>query len=283
MSAFSFDSAGATFERDVLERSGEVPVLVDFWAAWCGPCRALTPTLEKLVAEHDGEFLLAKVNVDENQAIAARYGVRGIPNVKAFVDGRLVDEFTGALPESGVRRFLEAVLPSPSEKLRRAARAELGQGSPDAAEAKLRAAVELDAQNHAARVDLAELLVARQDFAGADEALAAVPDHRRDERAETLAAKIGFWKRGRSLADAAALQARAAAHPEDLDARLAYAERLVVDGHYRPALEALLEVIRGGGERRERARKSMVEVFRLAADEPELVADYRRRLASALY
>jgi putative thioredoxin len=283
MSAFSFDSAGATFERDVLERSGEVPVLVDFWAAWCGPCRALTPTLEKLVAEHDGEFLLAKVNVDENQAIAARYGVRGIPNVKAFVDGRLVDEFTGALPESGVRRFLEAVLPSPSEKLRRAARADMAQGRLDAGEAKLREAVGLDAENHAARVDLAELLVARQDFAGADEALAAVPDHRRDERAETLAAKIGFWKRGRSLADAAALQARAAAHPEDLDARLAYAERLVVDGHYRPALEALLEVIRGGGERRERARKSMVEVFRLAADEPELVADYRRRLASALY
>jgi putative thioredoxin len=101
MSAYSFDSVTATFEQDVLERSKAVPVLVDFWAPWCAPCRVLKPILEKLAVEYGGRFLLAKVNTDENPEIAGQYGVRGIPNVKAFVGGRLVDEFTGALPEVG--------------------------------------------------------------------------------------------------------------------------------------------------------------------------------------
>jgi putative thioredoxin len=280
----SFDSAAATFEQDVIEASRRVPVLVDFWAPWCGPCRALTPILERSVAAADGKFLLAKVNVDEHPELATRYGVRGIPNVKAFVDGRVVDEFTGALPESGVRRFLEAVLPSPAEQLRRAAQAELARGDFEAAEAKLREAIALDADNHAARTDLAELLVARQEFAGADAALAAVPEHRRDARAEKLAARIGVWKRGLRLPDAATLKARVAAHPDDLDGCLAYAERLVVDGDYRAGLEALLDVLRRDrGARRERARKAMVEVFGLASDQPELVDEYRRKLAGALY
>ena len=282
--SLSFDSATATFEHDVLEASRRVPVLVDFWAPWCGPCRALTPTLERVVAESGGKVLLAKVNIDEDLELATRYGVRGIPNVKAFVDGQVVNEFTGALPESGVRRFLEAVLPSPSEQLRHAARSELARGEFEAAEAKLREAVALDADNHGARTDLAELLVARQEFASADAALEAVPAHRRDERAEKLATRIDIWKRGQSLPDAATLKARVAAHPDDLDARLAYAERLVADGDYRAALEVLLDVVRRDrGERRERARKAMVEVFGLAADQPELVDEYRRKLSSALY
>lgn len=283
-SVSGFDSSTATFEQDVLEASRQVPVLVDFWAPWCGPCRALTPILERVVGESAGQLLLAKVNIDEHPELATRYGVRGIPNVKAFVDGRVVDEFTGALPESGVRRFLEVVLPSPSEKLRRAARIEIARGDFEAAEAKLREAVALDAENHGARTDLGELLVARQEFAGAEAALEAIPAHRRDERAEKLAARIGVWRRGQSLPDAASLRARVAAHPDDLDARLAYAERLVVDGDYRAGLEALLEVVRRDrGERRERARKLMVEGFGLASDQPELIDEYRRKLSSALY
>jgi putative thioredoxin len=280
----SFDSATATFAQDVLERSREVPVLVDFWAPWCGPCRALTPILERVVAESAGKVLLAKVNVDEHQELAARYGVRGIPNVKAFVDGQVVNEFTGALPESGVRRFLDAVLPSPSEKLRQAARSEVARGEFEAAEAQLREAVALDPENHHARTDLAELLVARQEFAGAEATLEAVPAHRRDDRAEKLATRIDVWKRGQSLPDVATLKARVDAHPDDLDARLAYAERLVADGDYRAGLEVLLEVVRRDrGERRERARQAMVQAFGLAADQPELVDAYRRQLSGALY
>jgi putative thioredoxin len=284
MSAFSFDSSTATFEQDVLEASSRTPVLVDFWAPWCGPCRALTPTLEKLAAEFDGRFRLAKVNTDEHPEVAGRYGVRGIPNVKAFVDGQLVNEFTGALPESAVRRFLGTVLPSVSETLRRGAQADLARGDSGAAEAKLREALGADPGNHGARVDLAELLVARRDFAGADQELEAVPAERRDDRAANLAARIGFARKGQGLPDQAVLRAAIDARPDDTEARLAYAERLAADGDYRGALDQMLEVVRRDrGDRRERARKAAVEVFGLAADRPDLVAEYRRKLASTLY
>ncbi|HSD42159.1 MAG TPA: tetratricopeptide repeat protein [Burkholderiales bacterium] len=284
MPAISFDSTTATFEQDVLERSKTVPVLVDFWAPWCAPCRALKPILEKLAVEYDGRFLLAKVNTDENPEIAGAYGVRGIPNVKAFVGGELADEFTGALPESGVRRFLEKLVPSPAEQLRRAAREALAQGDRATAEAQLREALEHDALNDAARIDLAELLVARDDYDGADAALAAMPEERRDERAAALAAKVALWKRGQSLPDLATLKASVDARPEDLGARLGYAERLAAEGQLRPALDELLEVVRRDrGERREHARKTIVTLFGMAGDQPDLVGEYRRRLAGVLY
>jgi putative thioredoxin len=284
MTAHSFDSTAADFAQEVLEVSKRTPVVVDFWAPWCEPCRALKPILEKLAAEFGGKFLLAKVNTDENPEIAERYGVRGIPNVKAFVDGKLASEFTGAQPESAVRRFLETVAPSPAETLRRGAQEDVAHGDFDVAETKLRQAIGLDAAADTARVDLAALLATRQDFAGAEAALAPIPEHRRDERAANLLTRIGLERKRTSLPDAATLKARIDAQPADLDARLAYAERLVADGVYRAALNELLEVVRRDrGDHRERARKAILEVFGLAAAEPELVSEYRRALASALY
>jgi putative thioredoxin len=284
MSAHSFDSTAADFDRDVVEASKRVPVVVDFWAPWCGPCRALKPILEKLAAEFEGKFRLAKVNTDENPEIAARYGVRGIPNVKAFVDGKLANEFTGAQPESAVRRFLATIVPSPAETLRRGAQADVAQGDFDVAEAKLRQAIALDAGSDAARVDLAALLAARKDLAGAEAELAAIPEHRRDERASRLLTRIGLERKRASLPDAATLKTRVDAQPVDLDARLAYAERLVADGDYRAGLDQLIEVVRRDrGERRDQARTAMLEVFGLAADQPDLVTEYRRQLAGALY
>jgi putative thioredoxin len=284
MTALSFDTTSATFGQDVLERSKTVPVLVDFWAPWCAPCRALKPILEKLAVEYDGKFALAKLNTDENPEIASEYGVRGIPNVKAFVDGALADEFTGALPESGVRAFLEGLIPSESDKLRVAAAAALARGDAPAAESALRQALALDPANDVAHVDLAQLLVARDDYAGADAELGAVPEEQRDERAAALAAKLALWKRGQSLPDLAALKAAVDARPDDLEARLGYADRLAADGRLRPALDVLIEVVRRDrGERRERARRTVLELFGLTTDQPDLVSEYRRKLAGVLY
>lgn len=284
MADYSYDTGTATFEHDVLDASGRAPVLVDFWAPWCGPCRALTPILEKLAEEYQGRFSLAKINTDEHPEIAAKFAVRGIPNVKAFVDGALVDEFVGALPESGVRQFIARILPGPVDILRREARAALAAGDFETAEAKLRQAVELEPESSETGIDLAELLVARQEFAEAEHYVEAVPEVLRDERTQQLAAKIAFWTKGKDLPDPAALRARVAADPAALAARRDLADRLVVEQDFGGALDELLEVVRRAeGAEREAAREAMVKVFTLAADQPDLVADYRRRLARALH
>jgi len=283
MTVNSYDTAAGSFEHDVLEASRRVPVLVDFWAPWCGPCRALTPILEKLAEEFQGKFLLAKIDTDANPEIAAQHGVRGIPNVKAFVDGRLVDEFVGALPESGVRQFIARVLPSPAAVLRKQAHDAVATGDFDTAESKLREALELAPGPSDIATDLAELLVARQAYAAAEPFVEAVPEELRDERMQRLAAKMAFWKKGQQLPDLGELRARVAAEPTALAARLDLADRLAIERDFRGALEELLEVVRlGEGAEREAARDAMVKVFTLAADQPELVADYRRKLARAL-
>jgi len=284
MNAYSFDTATDSFERDVLQASQKVPVLVDFWAPWCAPCRVLKPIMEKLAGEYQGKFLLAKVNSDEHPQLSARFGVRGIPNVKAFVDGKLADEFTGALPESGVRAFIDRLIPTPGEKLRRTARALVTQGDFDEAERHLRSALELEPANHALRLDLVELLLAKNSHAEADEVFSPIPERERDERADRLYSALALWKRSQQLPAIGELEAKLAANPDDLPSRLALGERLLADGRYEPALAALLEVVRKDrGALRTSARKLMVEVFNLAADQAELVSEYRKLLAGALY
>ena len=211
--------------------------------------------------------------------------MRGIPNVKGFVDGELVDEFTGALPESGVRGFIERLVPSASEKLRRAAAAAVARGEPvRCGSGAARGDSPSTPATPTARVDLAALLVARNDYAGAEVQLALVPEEQRDERAAAIAAKVALWRRGQSLPDLSTLKAALDAHPEDLDARLGYAERLAAEGRFRAALDELIEVVRRDrGEWRERARKTVVALFGVAADQPDLVGEYRRKLAGALY
>lgn len=282
MSQFSFDTTTATFAEDVIQTSHSVPVVVDFWAPWCGPCRVLKPILEKLATEFAGQFLLAKINTDEHPDVSVQYAVRGIPNVKAFVDGQVVSEFTGALPEAEVRQFIESVLPSPSERARRVAERELAEGAVDAAEARLREALELDERNDAARIDLAELLVGREAFEEAAGLLDELLPIHRDARVEQLEARIAVWRKAQELPEAAELAAHLDAAPDDPAARLAYAQRLVVDGQYSEALAEFLAIVeRDRGEFREQARQGMLEVFNVASD-AALIADYRRRLASAL-
>ena len=284
MNTHSFDTGTEAFEIDVLQASQKVLVLVDFWAPWCAPCRALTPILEKLAGEYQGRFLLAKVNSDEHPQLSARFGVRGIPNVKAFVDGKVADEFTGARPEGGVRAFIARLIRTPGEKLRLTARTLVTQGNSDEAERHLRTAVELEPANHAVRLDLVELLLAKNSYGEADEMFAPIPERERDERADRFYSVLALWKKSQQLPAIAELEAKLAANPDDLPSRLALGERLVADKRYEPALAALLQVVRKDrGALRTSARKLMVEVFNLAEDQADLVNEYRKLLAGALY
>jgi len=282
MPAHVIDVSSATFEREVLEASKQVPVVVDFWAPWCGPCRALGPVLEKLAATYGGRFRLAKINSDESQDLAAAFGVRSIPTVIGFRDGRPVAQFLGAVPESQARAFIDQLLPSPSQiEQARAARLRAA-GDPAAAAEALRKALDLDAANDAARLDLAEILIELRRPAEAEPLLDAVrPDVDLEARVAALRAAAAF---ARSGADESGLRQKLAADPADHDARLALAGAYAGKKRYREALDELLEIVRRQRDWKDgAARKQALNIFNLAGDQPELVSEYRRKLASALY
>lgn len=280
-----------TFQREVLDASRETPVLVDFWAPWCGPCRALGPLLERLEEAYAGRFKLVKVNSDDNPDLAAQYQVRSIPYVIAFVGGRPVDSFVGALPESQLRAFVERVMPSPAEIERRNAQQHLESGELDAAAAALRAAVALDPANTAARLDLAELLLERlppPDDGGrlteAQDQLAAVGARERsDDRWHALDTRLSSLRSAASLPALSELEARVEAKPSDLQARLELAQQHIAHRQLQGALDQLLEIVardRAFGD--DVARRMMLSVFDLAADQPQLVSTYRRRLSAVI-
>ncbi len=284
MSAHCIDVNEANFMQEVVEASRHVPVLVDFWAPWCGPCRSLGPILEKLAAEYQGRFRLAKVNSDENQALAGQFGVRGIPAVKAVVNGELVNEFTGALPESAVREFIDALLPSPAEPLRQEALAAQARGETDATRKLLLQAIRLDPEHEQARLDLVDVLLDAGDLAEAQRLLDEVAEVAKDRgRIDSLAARLALAQGASDGADEAALRARLAADAADLTARLELAKLLALKQDHRGALDNLLEIVR-----RDRAfgedigRKTMLQIFSLLGPDSDLTRKYRSELSACL-
>ena len=282
------DTTEQGFTHDVIEASRESPVLVDFWAPWCGPCRSLSPLLQAIEAHSSGRLKVVKLNVDENQALAARFGVRSIPYVVAFVDGQPVDSFVGVLPADELRAFVGRLLPDPAEVERRKARQLLDSGDPVAAASTLRAAIAVDPDNDTARLDLAQLLLEHASDPGRlDEAagsLAGVsPAGRLEPRCIALSTQLQSQRRAAELPGAEVLQARVAADPADLQARLDLANLHLAGRHFEPALEQLLAIVerdRGFGD--DIGRRTMLSVFGLAADQPQLVSAFRRRLSAAL-
>ena len=267
-----FDTDEARFEQDVLERSRHQPVIVDLWAAWCGPCRTLGPMLESAVEARGGDVVLAKVDVDANPAIASRYKVQGIPMVLAFRDGRLVQQFTGVRPAAELERFIDDVLPSEADQAVARARSLSG----DAAIAELRRALELDPTHREAAIGLAEQLLEQDP----DTALDLIRPHRPDPAAEAVATRAEL---ARSGTDLAGLQATVDAGDADGSTLLELGRALAADSQYEAALEHLLAAVELGGDTREPAREQLVSIFGLLGDDHPSVRAVRPRLARALY
>jgi putative thioredoxin len=281
----AYDVTVADFAQKVLDASRHAPVIVDFWAEWCQPCQILKPILEKLAAEYGGRFILAKVDSDQNQELAQRYGVRGIPAVKAFLDGEMVDEFTGALPEDQIRDFIDRLIPSPAEPLRAQALAAHQKGDVEGARKLMADAIKLDPRNDTSYLDYVELSLEAGVFADAKEVLDAVRDRSRDQvRVDALDARLKFAAGGG--ADTAALQTRLAADDNDLDARLQLANAQALARDYRPAFEQLLEIVRRDRKWNEEAgRKTMLTLFTMLGAQPEyddLVREFRVALSRTL-
>ena len=277
----SFDVTEADFRQTVLERSLEVPVLLDCWAPWCGPCRNLKPVLEKLVQAYGGRFVLAKLNTDEAPQISAALQIRSIPLVVLFVGGRPVDQFMGAQPEGQIRQFLDKHLGpqvSDAEQIRLEA-----AEAPDAetAEALLREALSYEPDNAAVLLDLAEHVIARADLEEAEQILLAVPETERKDRHAGLLKRIEL-ARNRPQGDPAALAVRIAANGKDFEARFALAALQVYEGDFNAAFDQLLEVVlRDKAEWREKARLQLVEWFDACSD-PATVSRGRRYLGMYL-
>jgi putative thioredoxin len=279
------DVSQADFEEQVIEASFKQPVVIDFWAPWCAPCKVLKPIMEKLADEYGGKFKLAKVNSDENPEISARYAVRGIPSVKAIVDGKVVNEFTGALPEGAVRDWLDKVIPSPAEEMRREAQQLAAAGDLAGALQLLAEATELDPDDEWVRVDAAELLLAQRDAEDAQRLLDTLkdPDILKDARVLQLKAQVRLAEMRDEGESEASLAAAVKANENDLEARLKLANVLIAANRPAEGMDQLLEIVRRDRKFRDDiGRKTLLDVFNLLGGQNELVPAYRRKLAALL-
>jgi putative thioredoxin len=257
----------ANFQQVVLEESKRRPVVVDFWADWCQPCRMIGPVLERLADEHEGDFLLAKLDVDSNPQAASAFRIQGIPAVKAFVGGKLANEFVGAIPEQSIRQFLRTILPTDADRLvDQADRAEQA-GDLDEAERLYRQAFETDPKDTAAVLGLGRLALLRDDV---EEARRLLQPLRPDPEAERLLAVIDV---------------SAWADPSSNgQGPLQQAERAAAEGRFQEALDVFLAAVRNGtAEDRDRAREAMLKLFAVLGDQDPLTREYRRRLSAALF
>jgi len=272
------------FQQIVIDGSFQVPVLIDFWASWCQPCQALMPILARLADDYQGRFLLAKINTEEQQAIAAQFGIRSIPTVKLFIAGQPVDEFAGALPEAQVRAFLDKHLPRASDDKVAQAREQLLAGDAEQALALLDAATAEDPDNPRIGITRAQIQAATGAVDDAVATLDALPQDTRDTpEVARLRAQLFFDGIAGAEAEAGEAAAAVAADPDNLDARYRLAAAQAVEGEVEQAMENFLTVMqkdRKFGD--DGARKALLKLFEMLGDEP-VVARYRARMFNLLH
>lgn len=280
----------ANFMTDVVETSARVPVLVDFWAPWCGPCRQLSPILDRIAAEFAGRLIVAKVNTDEQQALAQEIGIRSLPTVVLFKDRTLAEHFVGVLPEAQIKQLIEKHLPAASEPPREAApldeaRALKSQGEFAAAREHLEKALEQKPDSIELQTERAELRALEGDLEGARRELETLqgmePNHKAVKR---LAAMLQFSDVVAKYPDVRALRERARAEPDNLECRHALSVHQLLGGDVQPALETWLEMLRHHRNYQDDlARRSLVLAFEIIGEADPLVAQTRREMAKLLF
>lgn len=283
-SAWIVQARAERFQEDVLDRSKQVPVVLDFWAPWCAPCRHLGPILERLARQYDGRFVLVKANIDEMPEIAVAFGVQVVPMVFALRNGAVVDHFQGAIPEAEVKAWIERVLPSEAEVLTAQAR-QLERTDLQAAEDTYRKALERSPNAVAAKVGLARTVLARGRLEEARQIIEELAQvGALDTEGERLQAEILLRSHSAQPGGVEAARAAAAAEPDNLELQFRLAQALASAGDHAEAMDICLAIIqcdrRGLGEK---ARELMVHLFHLLGPDSELTSTYRRKLALALY
>ncbi|MDX2036908.1 MAG: tetratricopeptide repeat protein [Isosphaeraceae bacterium] len=279
-----FDVTSSNFDEVVVKRSAEVPVVIDFWAEWCGPCKRLGPLLESIVDDLGGKVVLAKVNTELAPDLAEAFAIRSIPAVFAIKEGKIVDQFVGGLPEAALRNWFDRLLPSEAEIAAAQAR-ELEPTDPAAAEERYRHALRVDPEFAPAEIGLARLLLARDETAEVRAWLARLEARGfLEPEAEQIKAELTLRDQSANVGGIDSARAAAEAAPGDLQLRFELAEALAAAHRFDEALEIALDLVeRDPKGLREPARKLMLNVFQLLPAESPLAADFRRKLSSALF
>lgn len=284
-SPYVIDVTAEDFHNLVLEGSQQRPVLVDFWADWCAPCRSLAPILEQIAESMQGKLLVAKVNTEEQRELAAQFGIRSLPTVKLFINGQPVDEFMGALPESEILAFIDNHIPRESDGLLRQAEALLAQGLDEQAAALVEQAAAMDPDNAGVQLARAQIKALQGELDAAEQLLNSLPLDRQDQpEAQALRAQLTFASALQGAPEADALQQRLETDAGDSEARYQLAAHRVMGGEYEQALEELLTLLkrdRTYGE--DAARKAMLQLFELLGGNSDLVSRYRAKMTSALF
>ena len=284
-SPFIHNVTAEDFQTLVIENSFKQPVLVDFWAEWCNPCQVLIPILTKLAEEYNGAFILAKVNSDEQGELAAQAGVRSLPTVKLFVNGQIVDEFMGALPEPEVRKFLDQHIQSESDLVLNDAMMAFQEGREQDALEMLNNALANDPQNAKLKINIATLVANQGDFESAIALIDTLGDEDKDQPAvKELIAKIKLSNQLKDAGDPAELEQRLQDNPDDLEAMYQLSTIHSASGNYEMAIQMLMQIMQKDRSFKDDAgRKGLIDLFEMLGSDNPLVQTYRRKMFTLLH
>jgi len=284
-SSYIYDVTAENFQQVVLQTSMSRPVLVDFWAEWCNPCKTLMPTLAKLADEYQGKFILAKVNTEQQQQLATHFGIRSIPCVKLFLKGQMADEFMGALPEAEVRSFIDKYIPRESDGLLAQAEQLLLQGDADGAGTLIQQAAQMDPGSPRVMLSNARYLATVGRLEEAEQQLNALPDEeKRKPEVSAMLARLQFDRSSADTPPPEVLKQRLLENPSDSEAMHQLASHMIMQNDLEGALELLLTLMqkdRDYGD--DAARKDMLRIFEMLGGQGELVKRYRNRMFNLLH